>query len=181
MKSPLQLKKVSLRRLLLETAAVRDAPMPNEPAEPLNVVFGVQKHREENWFKLPFELIVHPPERPDIRRIHLTMEFTFALPKSFSEEKTGLYVPTACLANAFSLARGVIAQATLTCDEGAYWLPLINVEHLLRSARERNQEKRGDSTEVHKKALPGAVRKKATTGLKVEGVKVRIGRRKRDA
>lgn len=180
MKSPLQLKKVSMRRLLLETAAVRDTPMPGEPAEPLTVVFGVQKHRQENWFKLPFEIIVHPPERPDIRRIHLTMEFTFALPRSFSDEKTGPYVPTACLANAFSLARGVIAQATLTCDEGAYWLPLINVEHLLRTARERKQETRGDSDEVHKKALSGAVRKKAITQSRVQGVKVRVARRKHD-
>jgi preprotein translocase subunit SecB len=79
---------------------------------------------------------------------------TFTLPDDATEEEAHGYVPTLCLANLYSTARGIIAGCSGLMASGPLYLPLINMHEIVRRRTEAMQsqvKKRSKTSKTRKK------------------------------
>lgn len=64
----------------------------------------------------------------------------YSFPEGISEDQIREYVPTLCLVNLYSLARGIIAQATGMCPSGTIYLPLVNMNEVVKQHAQRMEQ-----------------------------------------
>lgn len=135
----MQLEKVSLSRLLVEGVKAKGVRPPTQAKDGMTTSFTIHPKKGRRRFGLDFELNVSLLSHPQIRHISFDGEMLFRLPEDMSDEAVRVYVPTVLLSSAIGLARGIIAQATSTCESGPYWLPYVDVRSLVRSETKKSE------------------------------------------
>ncbi|GMW01040.1 MAG: hypothetical protein AMXMBFR84_21770 [Candidatus Hydrogenedentota bacterium] len=126
--SALQLKACRIREFVLSS-------LPAEAGANFQLSFSVRRRRNENVFKIPLVLQVQIKE-PHVCLVRLSLDAVFILPKDYSEEEIRQYVPGVCLANLYSMARGIVAQSSGMFEGGPFLLPVVNMNELLKSSVE---------------------------------------------
>lgn len=129
-----------VKSLTIETnALVR--PMKSIDRLPANVNITIQQNIMQDGqyplqFLIPLGITVTWPEQCQSTYIKIAIELNglFSFPEGTPEEQIRQYVPLLCLTNLFGIARGIIAQATGNCAEGAFYLPLVNMTEILQNA-----------------------------------------------
>ncbi len=85
------------------------------------------------WIQMTVELKWPDGEKSRFRRIAFGLDGFFSLPEGLEQEKVQQYVPILCLTSLYGVGRGIIAQATGSCEGGAYFLPLVDMNKALAS------------------------------------------------
>ena len=129
-----------VKSLTIETNAIV-RPEKSVDLQPVNANIAVQhailrNDQQPNHFLLRLGITVTWDEEcpTTYKKIAIELQGFFSFPEGTTEEDIKQYVPLLCLNNMFGIARGIIAQATGNCAEGAFYLPLINMNEILQNA-----------------------------------------------
>ncbi len=116
--------------------------------------FSVVEHEgSTNRFLVLFETSLTWPQksRSNLAEIVIELLGDFSLPDHFKDEEINKYVPTLCITNLYSTARGLIAQSTGMFPGGSFYLPLIDMHDVVREKYEAIQASRPLITETSSK------------------------------
>jgi hypothetical protein len=103
----------------------------------LSFLHSVRHHLKHRRYWVTLEVKAMWPEGKDSRfdTIAAKIEGFFSLPDDTPEETVKKYVPSLCISNMISLARGIISQATAFCPGGSFVLPLIDANVVARNSQ----------------------------------------------
>jgi preprotein translocase subunit SecB len=95
----------------------------------VNVSYHVKEHTDLPKYLVDATFIVTTTEGEvaPFRRIEIGLRGVFAFPADTDKETISKYVPTLCLSSLYGMARGMVSQATGTCNGGAILLPLLDM------------------------------------------------------
>lgn len=107
-----------------------------------SIGFDVKRHKTQNSFKIPLNVLLRWENAPNapFSQISIGVVGIFSFPEDTSEEEISKYVPLLCLTNLYGFARGIVANATGLCPSGAYFLPTLNMNDVVRDAAIQEEE-----------------------------------------
>ena len=127
-----------VKSLTIETNAIirPDKSADRQPAK-VNIAIEhtiLRNDQHPLQFLIPLGIAVtwEEPHESTYKKVAIELQGFFSFPVGTAEEEIQQYVPVLCLTNLFGIARGIIAQATGNCAEGAFYLPLVNLAELLQ-------------------------------------------------
>ncbi len=162
MRSPMQLKKIILhslvircRRDALTNLAAAETPAPDADGT-ARIQYGLARHSERPVFRLPMRLKIDWPPESEARftEIQIDIEGIFAFPKDAPEDEIKRYVPVMGLVNLYGAARTLIAQNTAMSDGGAFIIPNINMNDVVRQNEVRKKERIASNSEEGPSGAP---------------------------
>ena len=101
----------------------------------------IRRHMKEPAFWITLEMTAKWPKKKPSRfdNISVCVQGFFSFPPDTSEATIRQYVPILCLTNLIGIARGLVAQATAFCPGGAFIIPLIDANVVVRGFAAGNQ------------------------------------------
>ncbi len=121
-------------------------PEAGKPASSnMGINFKFFRKENESKFKIELDVIVNPKDehfRKSEYRIHIKMESFLEFDSLFPEKEIpNLLVPNG-LAMTYSIARGIVGQATGTSLHGKFLLPSVNFIELIKEKFNSEQRKK---------------------------------------
>jgi preprotein translocase subunit SecB len=116
----------SLEDASIVTVACEERQHPSEPKYMVDAKFTVTWKKNDYLYN----------------KIEIGLLGIFTFPINTPKETISLYVPILCLANLYGTARGIVAQATGLCPGGAYMLPLLDMNNVVKASTEDLKPKR---------------------------------------
>lgn len=112
-----------------------------EKAEP-EFHFNVFKHPQGMRFSVQVKIKLSWPQVPESPFLSVESDLLgiYSLPDGVTEDQVREYVPTLCLVNLYSLARGIVAQATGMCPGGTLYLPLVDMNKVVKQHAEKKKQ-----------------------------------------
>ncbi|MHB9108554.1 MAG: hypothetical protein ACYDCO_15970 [Armatimonadota bacterium] len=138
--SPLSLDACRLVTLSITTREI-DNPVTPCPGAQLSINFTVRQHNEHpSKYMIPatFTFAWDKNSRSVYQAIEITLNGFFSIKDGVPDELVKQCVPVLCVANLYSTARGIVAQATGMCEGGPYLIPVIDLHSLLEHVEEES-------------------------------------------
>jgi len=100
----------------------------------VKIDFDVSKDKEKPVFMIPMNIVFQWDEKANstYSLIEIRLIGLYSFPTDTTEEKIRPYVPTLCLVNLYSEARGIVSLLTSLCPDGPYFLPLVDMNEVVR-------------------------------------------------
>jgi preprotein translocase subunit SecB len=145
----MQLKKIILHSLVIRsrrdalTQITKTADSPAaDSAGQAQMQYRLARHSERPAFRLPLRLRIEWPPESGARftEIQIDIEGFFEFPQNTPDEEIRRYMPILGLVNLYGAARALIAQSTSMSDGGAFIIPNINMNDVVRQNAEQKKE-----------------------------------------
>jgi preprotein translocase subunit SecB len=106
--------------------------------------FNVFKHPQGMRFSVQLKIRLSCPQVPESPFLSVESDLLgiYSLPDGVTEDQVREYVPTLCLVNLYSLARGIVAQATGMCPSGTLYLPMVDMNKVVKQHNEKVKQLR---------------------------------------
>ena len=118
------------------SAPEEQASTPETSVLPLDVsiAFDIRRHKDFLRFRVPLEVEVTSSDKTlfPFDRISIALTGVFSFPEGTPQETVDKYVPLLCLTNLFGIARGLVSQYTALFPGGAFLMPLVNMNDLIK-------------------------------------------------
>ena len=158
--SPLQLREYSLLALHVQANEAYAGTPDNAFESAVGFDFDMREHVDKNYYRLRMTVYINQDERSYSRapyRIAITLQGIFeAGEKGKNEEETKMLLWSNGLAILYSVARGIVGQATGTSLHGKFVLPTVNFFEVLKDKmNELTLKKRSDASRLKKESRRG--------------------------